>query len=605
MNSPAIPRPEYPRPQFVRTDWINLNGLWSFDFDFGKSGYARGLQFSCGFDREIVVPFCPESILSGIAYTDFMESIWYHRLLTIPQHWSGKQVLLHFGAVDFETDIYLDGKHIFTHYGGSSSFSVNLTQHLNFQSEQNLIVHVKDELRKARQTAGKQSLDYYSAGCFYTRVTGIWQTVWMEALMPGALSRCTLLSDIDSKNLHVRSEIYDPQKGSRLKLIAFDGDKKIAEVMTSALHGSTATIHFDEDLRLWSPESPYLYDLSLEILSENGEVLDSVSSYAGMRKIETNGNKFYLNNEPLYLRFVLDQGYYEDGIWTAPTDAALQEDIRLGQQAGFNGARLHQKVFEPRYHYWADTMGYLTWAESPSWGVNMKSDAAARNFLSEWQKIVVRDRNHPSIIAWTPLNETWDLTDSRRHSRLHIEAYELTKDLDPTRAVNGASGGCQVVTDIYAVHNYEQDPEKLFQMLHQQDDGSVYATLGDKEVEYTGQPYVVDEFGGIKWVPATDIAFASDSWGYGHPPQNIEEFYRRLLGQVDALLSLEHVAGYCYTQLTDVEQEQNGIYNYDRTLKFDMEQIRRIFYRMPASTSSLKALPHDAAHIKNNIKPIR
>jgi hypothetical protein len=279
---------------------------------------------------------------------------------------------------------------------------------------------------------------------------------------------------------------------------------------------------------------------------------------------------------------VLDQGYYPQGVWTAPSDDALRRDIELGLEAGFNGARLHQKVFEERFHYWADKLGYLTWAEYPSWGLSLKSDRAARNMLLEWREILQRDRNHPSIIGWTPLNETWDISDKYRHRRLHVEAYETTKALDPVRPVNGASGGCQVVTDIYTVHNYEQDPAKLRRMLERQADGSVYQTLGDKEAPYTGQPYVVDEFGGIKWIPTQEFQYASDSWGYGVPPRSLEEFYERLDGQVNAILSLDHIAGYCYTQLTDVEQEQNGIYNYDRSVKFDMDLVRNVFRRNPS-----------------------
>jgi beta-galactosidase/beta-glucuronidase len=332
---------------------------------------------------------------------------------------------------------------------------------------------------------------------------------------------------------------------------------------------------------LWSPDQPTLYDLDLKVIDEDGQLRDHVRSYAGMRKIHVEDSTFFLNNEPIYLRFVLDQGYYMDGIWTAPSDDALRRDVELGREAGFNGARLHQKGFEERFHYWADRLGYLTWAEYPSWGLSLKSDKAARNMLQEWRELLIRDRNHPSIIGWTPLNETWDVSDKHRHRRLHVDAYEVTKSLDPGRPINGASGGCQVVTDIYTVHNYEQDPSKLRRMLERQEDGSVYQTLGDKETTYSGQPYVVDEFGGIKWIPAQEFQYASDSWGYGVPPRSLEEVYERLEGQVNAILSLEHIAGYCYTQLTDVEQEQNGIYNYDRSHKFDMRRVREIFQRIP------------------------
>ena len=234
-------------------------------------------------------------------------------------------------------------------------------------------------------------------------------------------------------------------------------------------------------------------------------------------------------------------------------------------------------MFEERFHYWADRLGYLTWGESASWGCDVNTLQGARNFLSEWREIVVRDRNHPSIIAWSPFNETSHITDRRQHHRLHLDAYELTKDLDPTRPVNDASGYCHVKTDLWTVHNYNQDPAELRKILTPDPEKGVWRNMPDREPEYTGQPYIVDEFGGIKWIPPDHEAFAPDSWGYGEGPKTLEEFYARLEGLVRAILDQPHIAGYCYTQLTDVEQEQNGVYCYDRSVKFDMERIRRIF----------------------------
>lgn len=581
MTAPSLPRPEYPRPQFERQQWINLNGVWSFAFDFGRSGLERGFNRSTGFDQEIVVPFCPESTLSGIAHTDFIESIWYHRTLEIPVEWRGKRVLLHFGGVDFECHVYIDGRHVGGHFGGSVSFWFDITHFVAAGSRFHLVVHAKDETRSTLQGGGKQSLDYQSVGCFYTRTTGIWQTVWIEPVAPDGLIMCQQIADIDTKRLHLRPMFFETHQDNSFIATAYLHGERIAEGRIASSNQGVVSLDLTQKCALWSPEDPQLYDLVLQVKGADGEVRDSVKSYAGMRKIHIEGSRFLLNNEPRYLRFVLDQGYYLDGIWTAPSDEALRHDIQLSLEAGFNGARLHQKIFEARFHYWADRLGYLTWAEYPSWGLSLKSDKSARNMLQEWREAVLRDINHPSIIGWTPLNETWDLSDRHRHRRLHVDAYELTKTLDPSRPVNGASGGCQVVTDIYTVHNYEQDPAVLHRMLERQPDGSVYQTLGDKEATYSGQPYVVDEFGGIKWIPAQEFQYASDSWGYGVPPRSLEEFYSRLEGQVDTILSLNHINGYCYTQLTDVEQEQNGIYNYDRSTKFEMSRIRSIFLRDP------------------------
>jgi hypothetical protein len=302
-----------------------------------------------------------------------------------------------------------------------------------------------------------------------------------------------------------------------------------------------------------------------------------VRSYAGLRKVHIEGDRLFLNNRPFYLRLVLDQGFYPDGIWTAPSDAALKRDIELSQAAGFNGARLHQKVFEPRFHYWADRLGYVTWGESSSWGLDVTGVESARNFLTEWREIVTRDRNHPSIIAWTPFNETRGGRGHPQHQRLHTDAYDLTHALDPTRPVNDASGYVHVKTDLWTVHTYNQDPALLREQLTVDSEAGVWRNFPDDEVAYAGQPYIVDEFGGIKWIPRDDLVFAADSWGYGDDPTTLEEFYTRLEGLVDAVLAHDHICGYCYTQLTDIEQEQNGIYNYDRTEKFDMDRVAAIF----------------------------
>jgi hypothetical protein len=308
-----------------------------------------------------------------------------------------------------------------------------------------------------------------------------------------------------------------------------------------------------------------------------------VQCYAGLRKVHIEGNQVFLNNEPIYQRLVLDQGFYPDGIWTAPTDEALKRDIELSMAAGFNGARLHQKVFEERFHYWADRLGYLTWGESSSWGYQMNDVVGARNALAEWQEIVTRDRNHPSIIAWSPFNETGWRDHGAPLKRLTSDAAAMCKKLDPTRPVNDSSGYLHVCTDLWTVHNYTQDPAKLAEELAPKDGAPVFRNMPDKEPPYEGQPYIVDEFGGIKWIPVEQQAFADNSWGYGDAPKTLDEFYARLEGQIDVLLSYKHITGYAYTQLTDVEQEQNGIYNYDRTTKFDMEKIRSYFSKEPKS----------------------
>lgn len=579
-----IPRSEYPRPQFERSDWQNLNGKWTFTFDFGKSGKDRRLFESKGFDQSIVVPFCPESKLSGVEHTDFINAMWYHRKIQTPADWNGKKILLHFGGVDYFAAIYIDGKIAGRHWGGSSSFAVDITRFIESGKEHNLVVYVEDDQRSGSQARGKQSGNFYSQGCDYTRTTGIWQTVWIEAVNPYGLKQVNIVPDLDQSRFVVHPEFYALQKGQKLRVNVKDGNKTVS-TQTIPAGSSSVAILAVKNVKTWSPESPFLYNVELEVLNASNQIIDKVQSYAGMRKIHVEGNKFFLNNQPYYLRLVLDQGFYPEGVWTAPTDADLKRDIELSMQAGFNGARLHQKVFEERFHYWADKLGYLTWGESANWGASTNGIESARNFLTEWEEIIVRDRNHPSIVAWTPFNETWDRPNDHdqamQHDRFITDVYNLTHNLD-YRPVNDASGLFHVVTDLWTVHNYEQNPDKLREQLSIKD-GVVPQFDKNKEALYAGQPYFVDEFGGIKWVVGKQ--FAENTWGYGEGPKTLEEFYERLEALVDVILEFEHISGYCYTQLTDVEQEQNGIYNYDRTSKFDMERIKAIFNKIPTKTN--------------------
>jgi beta-galactosidase/beta-glucuronidase len=574
-----LPRPEYPRPQFRREPWINLNGQWTYVFDFGQSGRERNFQAGAGFAAmpnggEITVPFAPESALSGVEHKDFIEAMWYHREITVPADWAGKRVILHFGAVDYECEIFIDGVSVGRHWGGTVAFSFDVTDHVVFGESHDLVVYVRDETRSGEQPGGKQSPRYKSFGCFYTRTTGIWQTVWMEPVAAVGLQDVRIVPDLDGARFVLEPRFYALRSGIRLRATLKAGDDVVAQAERDAVDGVPLILPVG-DPRPWSPDDPFLYDLVFEVL-DGDRVVDTVESYAGLRKVHVEDNQIFLNNEPFYLRLVLDQGFYPDGIWTAPSDAALKRDIDLSMQAGFNGARLHQKVFEPRFHYWADKLGYLTWGESSSWGIDVTDPVSARNFLSEWREIVTRDRNHPSIIAWTPFNETRSGRGHPQHARLHVDAYDLTHDLDPTRPVNDASGYVHVKTDIWTVHSYNQDPDSLREQLAIDPEAGVWRNYPDDEVAYDGQPYVIDEFGGIKWIPREDLVFAEDSWGYGDDPTTLEEFYARLEGLVDAVFAHEHICGFCYTQLTDIEQEQNGIYNYDRSEKFDMARVAGI-----------------------------
>lgn len=595
----AIPRPEYPRPQFERANWVNLNGQWSYSFDFSGSGLERELYKSTGFGGKITVPFSPESELSGVGYKDFINHFWYHRTLSIPQDWSEKNILLHFGAVYYKAEVYIDGVLATRHFGGTSSFTADITSLVKPGGNHNLVVYVESDVRGAQQPAGKQNLQFASYACNYTRTTGIWQTVWMEAVHPEGLQSVQVITDIDQKQIVIRPRFYK-ELGGKLQVALKENGKVVAHQTVTANAHSTVVLPV-KNMKTWSPESPFLYDIEYKVIDKQGREVDAVDGYAGMRKVHIEGNKIFLNNKPYYQRLVLDQGFYPDGIWTAPSDEALKNDIQLSMAAGFNGARLHQKVFEERFHYWADKLGYITWGEASSWGMDCNDPIVARNFITEWSEIVERDRNHPSILIWTPTNEQF-WPDRVQYPRFMSDLYDLTKLIDPTRPFHGASGGTHIATDIWTVHDYEQDPAKLKANLYK--GGNLAGTpiwpvellpmnIGYNGLKYTHQyvfpeynkdmPYLVDEFGGIKWNPSQQVESSqTSSWGYGEPPRSLEEFYARLEGQVNNVLSLSaDIWGYCYTQLTDVEQEQNGVYYYDRTPKFDMKRIHAIFSRTP------------------------
>ena len=578
------PRPEYPRPQFERAAWVNLNGTWTYTFDFSRSGDFKNYVNSNGFDGKIVVPFCPESKLSGVGYTDFINAIWYQRTINVPAEWSGKKIFLNFGAVDYETYVYIDGRLQAIHYGTGSSFAVDITKAVRPGESHNLVVKVNDDLRSGHQPGGKQSTELNSAGCMYTRTTGIWQTVWMEAVDKEGLKSVYAVPDIDQKQLVVTPQFYTESNTNKLVVTVLDGKKVVATKTVPATNNSIVVLPF-KNVKLWTPETPNLYDVTYKVVDKAGKTIDEVKSYAGMRKIHCANGYFYLNNKPYYQRLVLDQGFYPDGIWTAPSDEALKQDIEMSKAVGFNGARLHQKNFEERYFYWADKLGYITWAEFASWGLDISNELAARNTITEWADLVQRDRNHPSIVTWTPFNETWGARDTGAYPRMVRDIYNITKSMDPSRPINDASGDTHVVTDIWTVHNYQRDHDQLIKDFTFEHGREPYRNINLRDrgkqrfARYDGQPYMLDEFGGLPWIKQEE---RGSSWGYGSNIDTLDDFYKILRDEILALKASKHVVGFCYTQITDVEQEKNGIYYYDRTPKFDTEKIREIFLLIPS-----------------------
>ena len=552
-------RPEYPRPQLVRDAWLNLNGAWEYRTDRGESGTDRKWFLpDAEFPETIQVPFCRESVLSGIGDTDFCNCVWYRKRVTLPDAWEGKRIVLHIGACDFETTLWVDGKEIGTHVGGFSAFSFDLTDALSGK-EATLTLRVKDDVRSGRQALGKQSPRYGSYGCFYTRTTGIWQTVWLEAVEATHIVTTKYYPDIDAGTLTIIATAANAD-GQTLTARASYKGAPMGEAST-IVNGrqSIMTIKLTE-VHLWEVGNGRLYDLELTLGN------DSVKSYFGMRSIGIREGILYLNHKPVFQRLVLDQGFYPDGIFTAPSEQALIDDITRSMACGFNGARLHQKVFEPLFLYHCDRLGYIVWGEHGNWGLNISSAEAWRTFLPEWLDIVERDFNHPAIIGWCPLNETQANQDPMFVRYLAAS----TRSADPTRLFIEASGWRHVdgVADIVDVHDYCQDPEKLAATYEPLKEGKPVPIflIKSQNREEMNYPTFVSEYGGIHW-NADDVK--GDSWGYGTSPKSPEEFINRFKGLTEAILNHPKMGGLCYTQLTDVEQEQNGLYTYDRRTKFD------------------------------------
>ena len=615
MSDTNIPRPEYPRPQFVRLDpagsplWRCLNGTWQFEVDSGDSGKERGL-IERNLTGEITVPFCPESTLSGIGNTDFLHVVWYRREVEIPSEWAGSDVLLHFGAVDYDATVWVNGTEVVRHRGGFTPFSVNLRGVAAPGETATVVLRARDE-NHIPQPRGKQAGSYAPHGCHYTRTTGIWQTVWMEPIpSAAALKRPRITPDVANGAFHLELPLTQNRPGYQVKVTLKNGNSIVATGTVRAdldLAPRVPLVIPEEDRRHWSPSDPFLYDLEIALLDSTGAVTDQIASYAGLRSVAIDGKKVKINGETIFQRLVLDQGYYIEGVMTAPSDAALIKDIQLSLDAGFNGARLHQKVFEERFLYHADRMGYLVWGEFPDWGCsgygpNHDHQQLGITYAAQWLEALERDYSHPAIIGWCGLNETHQPL----HDRVTIlddatrAIFLAAKAMDTTRPVLDTSGYAHrvVETDIYDSHDYITDSDfatGLEKMRKRHADLAAdkpYVNLqggnAKQSVPYQGQPYFVSEIGGFRWNPeVARLRKGNDwdtntSWGYGSDPASIDDFYHRFEAVCALLLDNPDMFGYCYTQLTDIYPEENGIFNFDRTPKFDNEKIAAIQQRIAA-----------------------
>lgn len=579
----TVPRPEYPRPQFERDCWLNLNGEWEFSFDDNNIGIKSMWYQSHDFDMKINVPFTYQCQLSGIDIQDFHDIVWYAREFDIPDKMKDKRILLNFGAVDYRADVWVNGQHVMSHEGGHVPFSVEIT-HIVKKKGNKVVLRASDPTTDLELPRGKQYWKRSSESIFYTRTTGIWQTVWLEGVPDTYLKKANLTPDLDSKSVIIEYELdgecRDIELGVEIKL----ENITLIKDSISVINGRGKRVYWlDKEVTLdwnhqeslvWSPGNPVLFDLVFEIY-RGGDRIDEVKSYFGLRKVSIQAGKFMLNNRPYYQKMLLDQGYWEESLLTAPEDEAFIKDIELCKKMGFNGVRKHQKIEDPRYLYWADKMGFLVWGETAN--AYCYSKLYVKRFTHEWIEMMERDYNHPCIVAWTPLNESWGVEGimNNKDEQAHSAAmYWLTKSLDQTRPVISNDGWDHTITDLLTIHDYEWRKDVLKNRY-----SSIENIINTRHTgrgmfaegwSYKGQPVIVSEIGGISYKKGN-----WSGWGYSSADSD-EDFAKRYYDVVSAILESHEVQGFVYTQITDVEQEINGLLTYDRKPKIDPEIIRQI-----------------------------
>ena len=575
----APPRAEYPQPQFERADWLTLNGPWQFEFDDTNAGldgnWGAGTK---AFGRTITVPFAFETRLSGIGDTSFHPWVWYRRTFTVPAGWQGRRVLLRFGAVDYHATVWINGVRAGEHEGGHTPFSFDVTPMLTPGSN-TVTVRAFDPPTDRYIPRGKQYWEPQSRSIFYTRTSGIWQPVWIEATGESYLERVRITPSLDG-TVRFEGRILRPQPDLELIARIRSRDREVATASGMA-DGPRVTIAAAvTNPRWWSVGSPNLYDVTFE-LRRAGTTLDRVASYFGFREVGVEGNRMTLNRNPIYSKLVLDLGYWPESTLTPPTDEAIQYDIKVTKEMGFNGARKHQKLEDPRFLYWADRMGFLVSSEMAN--AYLYDEQYVGRFTREWVEAVERDYNHPSIVMWVPINESWGTPNPRDPRQAsHLKAlYTLTRSLDATRLVIDNDGWEHTdMTDLFAIHDYARSGDMIFEKYKVL--GTPGARVPDNAraalipgYEYNGTPIYLSEFGGIAFIPPGHQV-PKEAWGYSGVEKTPEQALARLRGLYEAIARIPAFAGLCYTQLTDVEQEVNGLLTYDRKMKFEAKEIKSI-----------------------------
>lgn len=583
MNSSSTaPGHGYPRPQLRRDAWVSLNGTWQMAIDVDAAWAPHQVRF----DRTIVVPFSPETPASTVGDTGFYKAVWYRRQLEVPALSSDQRLLLHFGAVDYHAQVWVDGQAVIEHEGGYTPFSVDITDAVRGRATAELVVRAHDEPADLAKPRGKQDWKLEPHSIWYPRTTGIWQTVWMETVASTRIDYLRWTPNLDRWELGVEARVSMPEARElfldvELKVGALVLARDRYAVLAGEVHRRIALSDpgiddFRNEL-FWSPQRPTLIEARLVLVDESGRVFDRVQSYTALRSVAVQGDRVVLNGRVYPLRLVLDQGYWPETGLTPPDDAALRRDVELTKAMGFNGARKHQKIEDPRYLYWADVLGLLVWEEMPS--AYRFTQRSVERLTKQWIDVVLRDVSHPCIIAWVPFNESWGVPNLPNNvaERHYVEAlYHLTKTLDPTRPVIGNDGWEAVATDIVGIHDYDARPERvatryenhdvLPHLLQRERPGGRMLMLGSPRDNL--HPVVLSEFGGIA------LAKADEAWGYTRSG-TAEELRDRYVRLLHVVTSRELLAGFCYTQFSDTYQEANGLLYADRTPKFPLADMAR------------------------------
>lgn len=570
----------YPRPQFVRENWINLNGEWNFIFDDENIGEKQKYYNKFPESIKIQVPFTYETKMSGINDETIHKNIWYQKNINLQKNYKSNTIL-HFEGSDFITKIWINGNYVGMNVGGYHRFSFDITNYL-VEGNNNFTIKIEDSLSKS-QPRGKQRYKKESWKCWYIQTTGIWKTIWLENVSKNHIVSSKITPDFDNKNINI--ELLTNIDNNKFEIeteISFDNEiiNSTKIPIEDNIFNYTIDIcnkNKNHEIKYWQPEHPYLYDITYKLYC-NGNIIDEVYSYFGIRKISIDKNKILLNNKELYLKMILDQGYWADSHLTPPNEEAIIKDIELVKKYGFNGIRKHQKIEDERFLYYCDIYGILVWNEMANF--YEFTDKSIEYFMDEWIKVVKQNYNHPSIITWVPINESWgvpNISTSIKEQNFANSLYYLTKSIDKTRLVIANDGWEHTLTDIVTIHDYVQDGELLYEKYNDEELSIINNRLEhngnhklfSENYKYNGQPIIMSEYGGI-------ASNSDEGWGYGTQVKDENEFIKRYKELTDAIKNTNYITGYCYTQLSDVQQEINGLVDENRNEKFSNDVINKI-----------------------------